>query len=123
MAGERKATGNLGENAVADFLTRSGFIILERNFRFRRLGEIDIIARENGYLCFIEVKCRRSDAFGRPSEAVTRRKQRNIFRLADIYMSIRGLCDERARFDVAEVLVHSSEGGEKYSINYIRDAF
>lgn len=123
MKKDKRLTGSLGEDIVAIYLERNGFVIVERNFRFKRFGEIDIIARENEFLCFIEVKCRTSNAFGTPSEAVTQSKQENIRKLACIYMNSRNLSNEYLRFDVAEVMLCSKVGKHKAEINYIRNAF
>ena len=58
-------TGRAGEAAAAALLRRSGYKIIERNFRVRE-GEIDIVAEHSGDLVFVEVKARRSGAFGKP---------------------------------------------------------
>ncbi len=73
------------------------------NFRCR-IGEIDIIARDGSYLCFVEVKYRSHTGSGRPDEAVDFRKQRNICKVADFYRVRHGVkesCD--MRFDVVSI--------------------
>ena len=64
------AVGSDGEKKGHLFLTRNGYKILERNYR-TRFGEIDVIARHKGDLIFVEIKYRRSSAYGSPGEAVT----------------------------------------------------
>ena len=67
----KRQIGKTGEQIAADYLVRNGFTILEKNFRSGRFGEIDIIAEEDSYLCFVEVKMRTSDLFGAPSKLWT----------------------------------------------------
>jgi len=119
----RKGLGSAGEDAAVEYLASMNFQILARNFRVGRLGEIDIIAREGEYICFIEVKTRSSTYFGMPSEAVVRRKQENIRRLAWAFLKQHGLTGENVRFDVVEVLSEGKGLQGKISINLIRNAF
>lgn len=95
--------GKQGESWAAAYLEGQGYVILERNYSLR-LGEIDIIARDGDELVFVEVKSRRSVRFGVPEEAVTRRKQRRISRVALAYLSDNGLLDVNARFDVVSIV-------------------
>ena len=99
-----KKIGSRYEHAAADFLQDRGYKILERNFRCPA-GEIDIIAREGEYLCFLEVKFRSEKDRGTPQEAVNGRKQRRISRAALYYMMKNGLSDTTpCRFDVVGIL-------------------
>jgi putative endonuclease len=100
----KRTTGSEGENAAAEILKRNGYIILERNFRFGRFGEIDIIAKESEYICFVEVKSRSSFIFGQPSEAVNRKKMDNIIKLAQIYLKKHHLENSNIRFDIVEII-------------------
>ena len=98
-----RAAGTAGEELAAQVLRAEGYEIVCRNFR-NRLGEIDIIAREGGFLVFIEVKYRRGRGAGDPLEAVGWEKQRIICRMAGIYLSVRRLsADTPCRFDVVSV--------------------
>lgn len=72
-------TGKKGEELAIAWLLQNNFSILMRNWRYRRF-EMDIIAEKNGVLHFIEVKTRRSDAYGFPEERVDRRKIRRMLR-------------------------------------------
>ncbi|HEY3364747.1 MAG TPA: YraN family protein [Symbiobacteriaceae bacterium] len=102
-------TGRAGELAAARFLIAQGYRILERNVRFRT-GEIDIVAREGGALVFVEVKTRTGSRFGAPAEAVTRAKQQQLVRLAQLYLTGHGPADQSCRFDVVAV-EPASRGG------------
>ena len=103
------------EEAAADFLIRSGYRILEHNYR-SRYGEIDLIAREEKTLVFVEVKYRKTDQCGDPLEAVGFRKQLRICRVADRYlMQKRYPTDTPCRFDAVAIL------GDR--IRLVRNAF
>jgi putative endonuclease len=79
--------GKTGESIAANFLEKNGFKIIEKNWRFSRLGEIDIIAEHENILVFVEVKTRSSNLFGQPLESVDERKFNKIKKLAEIYLS------------------------------------
>jgi ribonuclease HII len=101
---ERKmgSTGQLGEEQAAAYLCGLGYEVIARNWRCER-GEIDIIARDGGTLVFVEVKTRRSDRFGPPTEAVDTRKQERLRLLALSYIHTTGHSAAAYRFDVASV--------------------
>ena len=103
MTRERLALGAWGEERAGEFLQARGWTILARNFRCP-LGEVDIIARDGNQLIFVEVKTRRTTAFGLPQEAVGSRKQQQLIRVAQWYL--KGYKDQRInpRFDVLAVL-------------------
>ena len=106
MSEERLALGAWGENQAAGYLRKQGMKILERNFR-TPVGEIDIIARNKSFLVFVEVKTRRSTAYGTPQEAVGQRKQRQIIRTAHWYLQKNKCGKLQPRFDVVAILCQS----------------
>jgi len=79
-----QTTGNAGEEIAARWLVKSGYRLVERNWRFRH-WEVDIIAAKGQFLHFIEVKTRRSLRFGRPEESITRDKMTNLKNVAEEY--------------------------------------
>ena len=96
-----RGVGQEWEGLAAKHLEKAGYRILERNYRGKG-GEIDIVAEDGATLCFVEVKGRRTPAFGTPTDAVTAEKQRRIFRAAEAYLQarrVRPIC----RFDVVAV--------------------
>jgi putative endonuclease len=120
----KRKYGTIGENVAVDYLVKSGFRILERNYRPGKLGEIDIIAMENEYICFIEVKTRTSNLFGTPAEAVGRGKIEKLRKLAWTYIKHRNLGEINMRFDIVEVIGNfSGDEFEPGQINLIRSAF
>ncbi len=70
--------GNKGEDLACEYLIKNGYEILARNVHFSKLCEIDIIAKYKNKVIFVEVKTRKSNAFGTPMEAITRTKYQNI---------------------------------------------
>lgn len=95
----RKKLGNKGEDLACHYLKTHGYAILLRNYR-KKCGEIDIIARENCDLVFIEVKTRSSLEWDSPTAAVTIHKQKQIIKTAQHYLSENDLFDNSIRFDV-----------------------
>ena len=96
-----RAVGTDYEKKAAQYLETLGYQIVELNFRCRQ-GEIDLIAKEDGYLVFVEVKYRSSRQSGEPQEAVDLRKQRKISRTAAYYCMKRGISAQQAcRIEVA----------------------
>ncbi len=103
----RQQRGRIGEDLAALFLQSRGFELVERNWRAGQRGqglrgEVDCIAWHHNTLCFVEVKTRSSNDFGRPQESVTLAKQRQLSRLANAYVSQHRI-GSPCRFDVIEV--------------------
>ena len=111
----KRKLGAKFEQAVSEYLTQHGFQILEMNYRCKQ-GEIDIVAKEDGYYVFIEVKYRNTTKYGLPQEAVGISKQKRICSAARYYLYSHNIGEYvPVRFDVAAVL--------EEKITYIRDAF
>lgn len=121
LIGQRnQAVGALGEQTAADYLTKQGYRILERNFRSRG-GEVDIVAKDRqGCIAFVEVKTRRNLAYGLPQLAVTQRKQHQISKAALAWLLKNRLHECSARFDVIAVLL---QDGSDPAIEHIPNAF
>ncbi len=114
----RPALGRQGEDAAADLYMRTGFRVVDRNYRCRA-GELDLVVSDGRVLVFCEVKTRRSDRWGDPSEAVGFKKQQRIRRLAAAWLAERGSPRLTVRFDVVSVLVTD----QKVTVEHIPDAF
>ncbi|HEX2947419.1 MAG TPA: YraN family protein [Clostridia bacterium] len=120
----KRSFGSMGEQMAADYLARNGFRILARNYRSGRFGEVDIIATEKEYICFIEVKTRTSDLFGTPAEAVGYSKRNKLRSLAWTYLNYRNLGEQNMRFDIVEVTGKIIQDNFiLQNINLIRSAF
>lgn len=113
------AIGRQGEDIAADWLSSHNYTIVTRNYR-QRFGEVDIIARQDGWLVFIEVKTRSSARFGSPLDSVTEKKQQQLSRIANDYLSRNDALDVPCRFDVVSVLLH---GDRPPTVDVIVNAF
>lgn len=111
------------ESFAAEFLKSRGYIIVERNFR-SHFGEIDIIARHDGCLVFIEVKMRRTKGYGSPQAAVNLRKQERMVKSALQYVKMKNITGTQIRFDVVaigpqqeriELFTSAFEAGGRYT--------
>lgn len=102
MTFQRKTLGKFGEDQAEKELLKLGYEILERNYR-NKIGEIDIIAKDNGVLCFVEVKAKTGSEFGLPEEMVNAKKQNKIIKTAEYYLIDKELSDIDWRIDVVAV--------------------
>lgn len=109
--------GERGEGLAVRFLKKKGYKIITQNYR-TRIGEIDIIAMDEGTLVFVEVKTRESIAYGKPFEAVDYVKKRKIANVALLYLKkLKEI--PPCRFDV--VSIYYERGAPDCEL--IRDAF
>lgn len=111
-------TGRQGEQLARTFLQERGWSILEVNWRWGR-AEIDIIAKDGEVLVFIEVKTRRTEAFGRPEAFVSDKKMDLMATAAAEYMSRIGH-DWEIRFDVVSIVLPA---GQPPRVRHLPDAF
>lgn len=86
MVSQSKRTGGLGEELALKFMLQKGYTLIEKN-HFIRGGEIDLILEKNGILVFVEVKTRRSAAFGAPFDALTHNKKQKLLRAIRTYLA------------------------------------
>ena len=87
MSNNKSITAKTGEDLASEYLDKQGYKLLHRNWRYSRIGEIDIIAQTDNTLVFVEVKTRTSNHCGDPLESITATKRNQIFKLAEIYLS------------------------------------
>ncbi len=114
-------SGKMGEDYAARFLQSRGFDITDRNYH-SRYGEIDIIAQNNEYILFVEVKTRSMNSYGLPRDAVDHRKQQKIIKTAYVYLQGKAL-DRQPRFDVIEVYINSKNDTKPTKMIHIKGAF
>lgn len=114
---EHNDTGTKGEELASTFLRDRGFVILEKNWRFKNL-EADIIAKTGNTLVIAEVKTRRSNYFGEPETFVNKQKQKNLIKTGNAYIQRNNL-DLEVRFDIISIIL----GDNQMKINHIEDAF
>ena len=116
MTTPRSRLGALGETVAAAHLEAQGLKVVDCNFR-TRYGEVDLIAEDSGTLVFVEVKTRRSLAFGAPEESVTPRKRARLAKVAAAYLQLHGLEQRNWRIDVVGVALQRTGPA---TINHIR---
>lgn len=108
QAKDRIALGQRGEQLAMEYVRSRGMVVLDRNWRPHGQGvrgELDLIARDGNDLVIIEVKTRRSIAYGSPIEAITTRKMRALRSLALAWLEFRSIHAPRLRFDVVAVTI------------------
>ena len=114
------ALGKKGEDMVTGFLIKNVHTILKRNY-LCRFGEIDILAKKEDTLLFVEVKTRKENSLVSPKEAVDSHKIARMIKASQDYLSKTvEEAELQPRFDVAEVIL-KNDG--KYHLNYIKNAF
>lgn len=115
QADNNRQLGAIAEQAIRTYLQGKGIVILEMNYRCKQ-GEVDVIAKDQEYYVFIEVKYRNSTKYGDPQEAVGYAKQRRISKTALYYLYSHGLGEYTpVRFDVAAIV--------RNKMHYYKDAF
>ncbi len=113
------ARGKEAEQHACRYLKQQGLRIVAQNYRCR-LGEIDIVARDQRYLVFVEVRYRQSSRFGSAAESVTPRKQQRLMAAARSYLGRKVRHEVPCRFDVIEAL---NEPGGEWQFNWLKNAF
>ena len=120
QAHDNAHSGRWGEDVAAEFLVRAGYRILGRRVRPDRRDEIDIVARKDESLVFVEVKTRATEDFGRPASAVNFAKRKALNRAAVRYLKQLDFPKLYYRFDTIEVI--GEEGGTP-EVRHIENAF
>lgn len=118
---ESRLLGRWGEAKAADWVRAKGFQLLASGY-WCRFGEIDLIIADKKYICFVEVKLRRSADFAQAREFVDARKQERLRLTAEHYLSEHPT-DLQPRFDVAEIYAPEGISTKKPKINYLENAF
>jgi putative endonuclease len=109
--------GNFGEDYACRYLQKKNYIIRDRKYRYRK-NEVDIIAEKNNQLIVIEVKTRQTAEIGEPWQAVTKRKQKEIIKVANQYVQSKELNID-VQFDIISI-VHNSY---RTQLEHIENAF
>lgn len=106
--------GKKGENESINYLLSNDYLVVARNYRFDR-AEIDIIAKKDNVLIFIEVKTRSKNIFGNPEEFLSEAQQERIFKAAQHYIEEHNI-DLNIRFDVISIIKNKE-------LKHFKDAF
>ena len=118
--------GSRGEKAATDYLKKIGYKILANNFcnsSGRRIGEIDIIAKDDNEIVFVEVKTRTYSqaSYILPEENITRSKLYKLRKAANFYVSKNNLQESNYRFDSISLL--ASEKTNTAKLKHIKNIF
>lgn len=111
----KRRFGIVGEKIARDYLSTNGYKIIKTNF-YTQKGELDIIAKKENYIDFIEVKTRTSDIYGTPASAVNKTKIKHMISAAKIFLRLNKFSKYEIRFDVIEIFIKDG----KCKINHIK---
>ena len=123
---DKQMIGKLGEELAADFLRNEGYTIVTQNVHLGK-QEIDIIAEDNDFFVFVEVKTRsmapgEASRYGSPSDAVDAHKRYYVTRAAKTYTRLHPT-RKKLRFDVIEVYLSHDEQPKILAVRHMKDAF
>ena len=118
---ESRRRGRWGEELAAEFLRRKGYALVHANWQCR-YGEIDLIVENQAFLCFVEVKLRKSAAYGSAGAFVDRRKQEKLRTCAELYLS-RFPAARQPRFDVVEIYAPQGTDSARTWVRHLENAF
>jgi putative endonuclease len=116
---DKKAFGAWGEQLAADYLQKAGYEIVCRNYRCR-YGELDLVCREEGVWCFVEVKVRKSTQYGDGLQAITTLKKKHLRAAARVFLNQQNDTDGAGRFDIVAIQYNSLVD---YEICLVQNAF
>jgi putative endonuclease len=122
MSGEKtdkQILGAKGEDLAVRFLEEQGITILERNYHFMK-NEIDIVAYNNRQIIFVEVKTRTRTDYGQPEEAVSEKKKKSMYEVAEAWLYERKMDGAPVRFDIISIVI---KGNNPPIINHFEGAF
>lgn len=109
MDSGNKRVGKKGEEIATRYLQSEGYTIVQRNYRAKQYGEVDIIAQKNTLLLFVEVKTRVGNEFGRPEEAITPNKLYELKKMVNYYYNQFPKTKLSPQIDVIAITLHSDE--------------
>lgn len=116
-----QSLGQWGEDRAAAFLQQKGLRVTASRWRCR-CGELDLVAEDGEFLCFVEVKLRKTSAFGTPGEAVDLRKQEKLRAAALLYLAEHPT-DLQPRFDVIEIYAPQGQNTQNPRLYWWENAF
>jgi putative endonuclease len=95
-----KDIGDMAEDIAVEFLERHGWRILDRKWKYKQLGELDIVADDGEYCVFVEVRYRRTTSYGLPEETCSPAKIRRLRNTAKMWLLLHGISNAPCRFDL-----------------------
>lgn len=116
MTDNRKILGKWGEQKAKDYLLSEGYRLLAENWR-NRYGEIDLIMLEGETVVFVEVRTKKNNNYGYGFETVNKKKQEQLLKMANMYLSAKKWWNRNIRFDVISI---DAENG-RYKLRQIKN--
>ena len=116
---KRQELGAAGEKLAQEYLKKKGYKVIETNFRCRH-GEIDIVARKDKSVVFVEVRTKSSDAFGTPEESITRQTRERLVATALAYLTSHPGLPENWRIDL--LAIEADRDGKARRVSLIENA-
>jgi len=125
-----KPLGDLGEKIAREYLENKGYKILDKNFRYSKLGELDIVAQKGSNIAFCEIKTRMKTGPGgfMPEDNITRAKQKKLVKLAQIWLAkhpdLRSGQDQDWQIDILAIEIYRDNSFDiRHSENAIADFY
>ncbi len=106
---QNKAKGKQGEKIAEEYLKNKGYKILDKNFHYSKIAELDLVAQIGSEIVFVEVKTRTTNLYGSPEEAVDYKKLQNIFIASQNYLQEKNIKNLKPRIDVISIILNSKE--------------
>ena len=116
---DKKLLGAYGEIIAVRYLITHGYYVVTTNFE-SRIGELDIVAEDKKYICFVEVKTRSENSISAPADAVDKAKRERIIATTQSFLKKYKVTKRQPRFDIIEVYF---KGDEPERVNHIKNAF
>lgn len=120
MPSKKRQFGDTGEKEAENYLTNKGYKIIERNYRIKNLGEIDLVGEKDGKLYFFEVKTRdiKHETNFPIQLSINEKKRRNLRRICELYLIDKNLRNKEWQVD--GVFINVGYNGE-YSIEHLEN--
>ena len=122
---EKKNLGDLGEKIAEKYLQEKGYKILDKNFRYSKLGELDIVGQKDNNIYFFEVKTRKKTGPTTflPEDNITRQKQKKIIKLAQIWLAKKRI-DADWQIDVLAIEIYLNGSSDiRHTENAVGDFY
>lgn len=117
---DKQEIGEFGENLAINYLKKNKYKIIDKNIKVS-YKEIDIIAKKNNYIIFIEVKTRIANKFANPEEGMNHSKTKNLKKALNIYSKLKNINPEKMQIDLICVLINKEE--KKANIKHYKEVF
>ena len=104
---DKKLLGKIGETIAQEYLINKNYLIIDLNWRYKK-AEVDIISQLKDTLVFVEVKCRKTDFFSRPEQAINHKKEELYKLAAENYLEVNNL-EYEIRFDVISIIHNNNK--------------